>query len=441
MLNENSSLVKLAFSILLFPTFFQEAFLVFAWGSEDPFWIMMGKRVFLLLPVGAIILGCWLTVACSLSVIIRPDRQEYVKSIFLTWWDLGKAIASFWGGVFKFVFTLGTALVGLVKVAVLGIWSLIQEFVLMPFRLLANMGRNVATSPIPWIAVVLTLFWCLIEAVIFTYVTTPLVVDTFSNITGDNLTETMIRIPLFIFLLFVILGSYAVLSTFVNSLEKKEVTTIIGVGVIEVVVLFVEVMFLYREFVDALVPWFAQYSQTFELGIVGTLAISTFVWFGIRSISWFLFAAHGTPIIMTVIQGKGVNLVQERTAPAATYKPVSQDFMAALKKDKEWITQAGDELLATFVLPPLQVVAGAINFCMLLVSGQHLFKLPFETMADLSAATSSGPATNGRPETTEPVAIPAQAGSEDRAVATVADDDSFNHNEPKFGGLQHVKTH
>lgn len=429
MLNNNDGLVKFVLSVLLFPTFFQEAFLLFAWGSADPFWMMMSKRFFLLLPVAAVILGCWLSVACSLTVIIRPNRQAYVKNIFITWWDLGRSIAAFWGGFVKFAFRLAVALVGFVRVAAIGLWSLVQEFVLMPFRLLANAGRGVATSPIPWIAVALTLFWCLIEATIFTYVTTPLVVDTFSNITGDNLTEGMVRIPLFIFLLFVVLGSYAVLSTLVESLSKKSISSILGIGVIEVVVLFVEVVFLYREFVDALVPWFAQYSNDFELGIFWTLAISTFVWFGIRSLSWFLFAAHGTPTIMTVIQGKGLTLAETPAAPRVRHESVSADFMARVRADMAWVEQTGEELLAALILPPLQVVGAAINFCMLLVTGEHLFELPFETLADLrtSPAVAEVQAADPLPKA-PPAAVP----------VLVSESPSYS---PGLGDLQNVETH
>ncbi|MFQ5606257.1 MAG: hypothetical protein ACE5HS_23565 [bacterium] len=384
MINENSGLFKLVLSILLFPTFFQEAFVLFAWGAGDPFWVMLSKRLFLLLPALAIILGCWLSVACILTVLFRPNRQQFVTELFITWWDMGKAIASFWGGIFKFIFNLFVTILSALKVAVLGIWALIQEVVLMPLRLLGNAGRSVVNSSVPWIAVCLTLFWCLIEAVIFTYVTTPLVVDTFSNITGDALSENMVRIPLFIFLLFVVLGSYAVLSTFVDSFKQKRISTILGIGVIETVVLFVEVVFLYREFVDALVPWFAQYSSNFELGVFWTLTIATFVWFGIRSLSWFLFAAHGTPAIMAIIQGRGLAFAQRRESIPIRKSPVSTDFMNKIKEDVEWIQRTGDDLLAAFILPPLQVVAAAINFCTLLVSGGHLFELP---LTDMDAIT------------------------------------------------------
>ena len=152
MLNNTSGVVKLILSVLLFPMFFQEAFISFAWGSSDAFWIMMGKRVFLLLPVFAIILGCWITIACLLTVLVRHNRQQFVISVFVTWWDLGKSIVSFWGGIFKFIFTLLASLAGFLRVVLLGIWSIIREAIFLPFRLL----RNVVSSKVPWIAVFLT---------------------------------------------------------------------------------------------------------------------------------------------------------------------------------------------------------------------------------------------------------------------------------------------
>ena len=213
--------------------------------------------------------------------------------------------------------------------------------------------------------------------------TTPIVVDTFSNITGEQLTTGFVRIPLFIFLLFIVLGSYAVLSTMVEAVKSKNISAIIGIGVIEIITLFVEVIFLYREFVDSLVPWLAQYSENFELGIFWTLAISVFVWFGIRSLSWFLFAANGTPTIMAIIQGKGFQVTSVEQGEKQYVSSISGEFMKKIKDDTEWIQQKGEELLASFILPPLQVIAAGINFLTLLIVSNHLFELPFKRIEDI----------------------------------------------------------
>ncbi len=380
MLNEQGGIVKVALSVLLFPLLFQEAFLNFAWAEGDVFWAMAAKRLFLLLPVLAFILGCWASIASLATVIIRQKRVEFLTLLLVTWWDLGKSVAYFWGGIAKFALSLLASLAGLVKILFFAVLSIVQELVFAPFRLLFGMTKNVVSSPVPWIAVYLTVFWCLIEAVIFSYVTTPLVMDVFSNITGEQMNPYWVRIPLFVFLFFVVMGSYAVLSTLVNAVKSKNIGSILGIGVIETVVLFVEVMFLYREFVDALVPWFAQYSQNFELGVAGTLSIATFVWFGIRSLSWFLFANHGTPVLMQIIQGKGAEVFARADVPKTRLAAISPEFVNRIKEESTWFAAKGEELLAAAILPPLQVVAAGINFCTLLLSGSHLFELPFTNL-------------------------------------------------------------
>ncbi|HET6527379.1 MAG TPA: hypothetical protein VFG39_01375 [Balneolaceae bacterium] len=385
MLTNSGTFTKYVIYILLFPALFQDAFIEFAWAAGDPFLLMSAKRLFLLLPALAFILGCWITIPAILTVIFRQQRKEFIISLFITWWDLGRAIVSFWGGIFRFLLYLVIALLELVKVMVLGIWSAIQMIVIMPFRLLGQASKRVVGSDVPWIAVFLTLFWVIVETTIFTYVTTPLVVDTLSNITGEQLLMGFVRIPLFTFLFFIVLGSYAVLSTFVDSVKGKDVSQILGIGVIEIIVVFVEVIFLYREFVVALVPWFALYAEDFSIGIAGILGISVFMWFGIRSLSWFLFAEYGTPTIMNVIQGKGLKMKQKATQKAGAEQEFdfTNGFMETIKDDVAWVQEKGEQLLEAFMLPPLQIIAAAINFLTLLVSSTHLFDLPFNSIDDI----------------------------------------------------------
>ncbi len=382
----DSGFTKFLLYLLLFPALFQGALIEFTWAAGDPVILIAAKRLFLLLPALAFILGCWITIPALLTAIFRHNRKSYVITLFITWWDLGKAIVSFWGGIVRFFFYLVVALLELVKTLILGIWSLIQSIVFMPFQMLAKASQKVVGSKVPWIAVFLTLFWVLVETIIFTYVTTPLVVDTMSNITGEQLSITLIRIPLFTFLFFIVLGSYAVLSTFLDSVKGKDISQILGIGAIEIIVLFVEVVFLYREFVDALVPWFSMYAENFEIGMVGILAIAAFMWFGIRSLSWFLFAAYGTPTIMSIIQGKGVDVKTSSKKKSKKENPTwdfSNGFMQQLKDDADWVQQKGEELLAAFMLPPLQIIAASINFLTLLINGSHLFELPFKKMDDI----------------------------------------------------------
>ncbi|HJT25225.1 MAG TPA: hypothetical protein VJ873_11665, partial [bacterium] len=360
--------------------------IAFAWGyPTDPLWAIAAKRVFLLLPVGAIIAGLWASILCVLSVVVRQKRTEFFKAFLVTWWDLGKSIFAFWGGFFRFLFVLVNSLFALVRVLVVGVWLFIQDILLVPFRVIKTVALNISAPGLPWIAVTLTVIWCLVEAVIFTYVMTPLVLDTLSNMTGGALTETIIRIPLFLFLLFLVLGSYAVLSNFVDAVKSKQWGTIVKIAAVEAVAIMVEVMFLYRELVDSLVPWFAQHaSKDFDLGIGGTLAIAVLAWMGVRGMTWFLFAAHGVPVITAIIQGRGLKPTEagERAQMKDTFA-YTVGFYYHIKTDLNFIQEKGDDLLGAFILPPLQVVSAVVNFFTLLVAGHHLFLIPFKSIRDV----------------------------------------------------------
>ncbi|HXL73828.1 MAG TPA: hypothetical protein VN963_09400, partial [bacterium] len=277
-----SGVVAVILSVLFFPTFFQKTFLNFSWGAQDPVWLMTAKRAFLLLPTGALILCLWASIMALLTVVVRQKRADFIRAFLVTWWDFMKSVFSFWGGFLKFFWVLVVSVYGLLRVIVMGLWYIIQDILLIPFRFINAVAKNVSAPSVPWIAVFLTFFWCLVEAVIFTYVMTPLVTDTLANLTGGELSETLIRIPLFFFLLFVILGSYAVLSAWVEAIRARNVPAILKITLVEMVAAFVEVLFLYRELVDSLVPWFAQHTAgNFDLGIVGTLSIGFLAWLGV----------------------------------------------------------------------------------------------------------------------------------------------------------------
>ena len=358
----------------------------FLWGAHDPLWLAMLKRLFLLLPLGGIAFGYWASVLSVPSLLIRTHRRAYVGLVLITWWDLARATFTFWGGVFRFLLQLAVTILGFAQVVVVGLWSMLKEMILMPFRLMRHFGSNMLAPGTPWIAVFMTFFWCVFEAIIFTFVMTSLVIDTLSNLAGTQLTEGGVRIPLFFFMLFVVLGSYAVLATFTDALQSRDWATVIKIGVVESVALFVEVVFLYREFVDALVPWFAQHtSGKFELGIVGTLAIAGLTWLGIRSLSWFLFASAGTPTIMAIIKGQGLIA----SGGGGSQQPLSlfsPGFSAQIKQEFDWVGDAGERLVSAFLVPPMQVIAAALNFVTLLVSNQHFLDLPLNSIKDFKDA-------------------------------------------------------
>jgi len=360
---------------------------LFAWGAGDAVWLLVMKRLFLLLPLGAVVLGYWTSVLSLPTVVVRAKRRTFISLVLVTWWDLARAIFTFWGGVFRFLARLVISLLGACQMLLVGVWATIQELIALPFRMIRSVGSNVLQPGVPWIAVTMTFFWCVFEATIFTYVMTSLVIDTLSNLAGTELTETAVRIPLFLFMLFIVLGSYAVLSTWAAALKSRDWPTIIKIGIVELVAMFVEVVFLYREFVDALVPWFAQHaSGNFDLGIPGTLAIAGVTWLGIRSLTWFLFASSGTPTMMAIIQRQGVGNRDTVGEARPGFRFFSDSFSGQLRTEFQWVGAEGERLLEAFLVPPMQVVAAALNFVTLLVSNRHFIDLPLQKVEDFKDA-------------------------------------------------------
>jgi hypothetical protein len=257
-----------------------------------------------------------------------------------------------------------------------------------PFKVLAVAIRGIMDASVPWIALTLTLVWCLIEALIFTYVMTPLVTDVLYVATARYISEVAIQIPLFVFLFFIVLASFAMLQSLFETAQKKKVMAIVGMVFVELFVIFVEVMFLYREFVDALVPWFAQYSENFNPGPVVIILVAFGVWFGIRSLTWFLFASKGTPFIMKVIRAEKIVTGPAPKPRKTEYLSATSNLLKQLRRESEWMENRGLEFLTAFLLPPLQVIAATLNFVILLFTGRHLFELPLRKLSDLRASSA-----------------------------------------------------
>ena len=385
-MSENNSVVQTLISILLFPILFQGSALGFCWGTDDPFWILALKRLFLMLPVLAFIAACWITIVSLFTVIFRHNRMPFLVSLIITWWDLAKSFVLFWAGIFRFLFELFLVLLGLFRIFLMMLWSIVVDIFFFPFKVLAVAVRGIMDATVPWIALTLTLVWCIIEALIFTYVTTPLITDVLYVATTRYISEVSIQITLFVFLFFIVLASYAMLQSLFETAQKKKAMAIVGMVFVELFVIMVEVMFLYREFVDALVPWFAQYSENFNPGPVVIILVAFGVWFGIRSLSWFLFASRGTPFILKIIRAEKIKTGPAPAPRKTEYLSATSNLLGQLKRESEWMEDRGFAFLTAFLLPPLQVIAATLNFVILLFTARHLFELPLKKLSDLQAS-------------------------------------------------------
>ena len=145
-----------------------------------------------------------------------------------------------------------------------------------------------------------------------------------------------------------------------------------------------EVMFLYRELVDAITPWIAQQTGQ-RLGIVPVLAIATFGWIGIRGMTWFLFAQFGTPPLLAFISRQP--LAQQASAEHAQMPQEMRNWWEAplrdFKLELDWLHHKSNELIEYLTLPVLQVLAVILNFAMIVLTAKPLFSLPLKSLGEV----------------------------------------------------------
>ena len=88
----------------------------------------------------------------------------------------------------------------------------------------------------------------------------------------------------------------------------------------------------------------------------------------------------------------GPELTQTWTQAAPWWRPPADEF----KQEIDWLHRKSEELLEIFTLPVLHVLASALNFTMILVTGKPVFRLPVknvkEVMEKRQTLSAAGPA-------------------------------------------------
>ena len=181
------------------------------------------------------------------------------------------------------------------------------------------------------------------------------------------------------------MGSFACVQTLMDAVKQREWKFIVQMVVVELFVMFFEVIFLYRELIDALTPWIAQQTGM-KLGLTVTLALSSFGWIGIRGMTWFLFGQFGTPPMLAFISRRADGgRRRPRVPPTASRRPPGGGSRwPELKQEVEWLHAKSEELLDYLVLPVLQLAAAAVNFGMVLVASRQVFSLPFKEGSEIT---------------------------------------------------------
>lgn len=151
--------------------------------------------------------------------------------------------------------------------------------------------------------------------------------------------------------------------------------------------MFFEVLFLYRELINAITPWIAQQTG-FQLGFGSTLAFASFGWVGVRAMTWFLFGRFGTPALLGIL---GRQKLAGTGMTGTGVAPIEPDFwkgpIDALKRESEWFKKEAREVFELISLPVLQILAAGVNFAVVVILGRPTFTLPFRNLEQVLAST------------------------------------------------------
>jgi hypothetical protein len=258
-----------------------------------------------------------------------------------------------------------------------------------PLAVLDWTSRSYFKPGVPWLAFLALLAWTAVEATIFMYTLSPTLSEVLSGITGYEPNPRLVGPLLWIFLYFLILGSFACIQVLQQAIKSRNIGEIIQMVFVELSVMFFEVMFLYRELIDAITPWIAQQTnEGVRLGLVSTLALACFGWVGVRGMTWFLFGRYGTPAVLAILardtikEGASTPMTPMTPQPDLWRGPVN-----ALKEEVDWFKQEAKRGFELITLPVMQLLAAAVNMIVIVIRSRPLFRLPFTSIDDALAVT------------------------------------------------------
>src|SRR5437762_3396359 len=348
----------------------------------DSFWPLAGAAVLLVLPAAVFVAGIWGTTVSLYTIPFRLGRcVTLMQSIALAWWDALRMVWFYWAGLVKFAIVMVGWVWGLLKLGVHLIVGTIKSAITSPLAVLDATSR---CPGVPWAAFFLLIVWSAVEATIFTFTLRPTMSELLADLTGYEVNGFALILILWIFLAIIIAGSFACIQVLNEAIKERQTGNIVFMILVEIAVAMFEVLFLYRELVDAMTPWLAQ--QGIQLGIIGTIGLAFFGWVGVRGMTWFLFGRFGAPAMIGLL-GRQAFGAEHGHAPAAAAPDYWKGPISALKAEREWFRKEGRELFELISLPVLQCVAGGLNFLFVVFTGRPHFTLPFKSIDEVLAST------------------------------------------------------
>ncbi len=362
---------------------FQSRIFAFVLQGET-FWSLAGTAVLLLLPAGVFIAALWGTMVALYTIPFRLGRSvTLLQSVALAWWDALRMVWFYWAGLVRFLIVLVGWVWGLIKLSGRLIVGTLKGAITSPLAMLDATSRR---PGVPWPAFFMLVFWSMIEATIFTFTLKPTASELLGELTGYEVNGFAFILLLWLFLWVLVAGSFACIQVLNEAFKSKKYGQIVSMVAIEIAVAMFEVLFLYRELVDAMTPWLAQ--QGVQLTAIETIGLAFFAWVGVRGMTWFLFGRFGAPAMIALL-GRQAFAVEGAAGhgPAPQMADYWKGPIAALKAEREWFRKEARELFELVSLPVLQVVAAGLNFLFVVFTGRGHFTLPFKSIDDVLAAT------------------------------------------------------
>ncbi len=345
------------------------AMINYAWYGEGP--EVLIKRAVILLPTLVLLTAVWSTGVSLYTLPFRSGRHRFLSALVSAWWDAGRSTWFFWAGI--------------VRVAVLSVgwvWGMLR---LIGRTLATGIRRTMRTPLVCWIAFISMLLWSAIEALILAFSFLPTLNRVFFDITGFAPDPNLATPLLWVFLWFLVLGSFAGLHALTQAIHAKQVPSIVQMSLVQLFVLAFAVVFLYRGVVEAVMPLAAS-GVGQQIGGTAILALAACGWIGVRGMTWFLFGRYGAPSLISFMA---------REAPAedgadSTKKAGAgawQAPIAAFKAETKWFKAESQLAFELVSLPVLQLFAAAVNFAMVPLASRPMFSLPFKSIDDALHAT------------------------------------------------------
>ena len=346
---------------------------------------VVAGALLLFLPAAVMIAGVWGTMVSLYTVPFRLGRAgSLLQALLMSWWDALRMVWFYWAGLVRFLIVFIGWMWGLLKLIVQLVWGTLKGAVTSPLAVLDATARR---PGVPWAAFFLLIFWSAIEATIFTFTLRPTMAELLADLTGYEVNGFFLVLILWMFLWVLVAGSFACIQVLNDAVLSRHVGQVISMVLVEIAVAMFEVLFLYRELVDAMTPWLAQ--QGVELGVFGTIGLAFFGWVGVRGMTWFLFGRFGAPAMIGLLSRQAFGA--EHGSAGGGGPTGASDFwrgpIAALKAEREWFKKEAGEVFALMSLPILQLIAAGFNFGFVIFVGRPHFALPFRSIEDVLAST------------------------------------------------------